>query len=140
MAERAGLAAILEVDSAGTHGYHEGELPDQRARKVAASRGYDLSRLRARRVKEQDFSQFDHILAMDRQNLAILRRSCPAEHLPKLGLFLGYARNLAMAEVPDPYYGGIEGFEKVLNLCEAAAQGLIETFSELDAETAGNRP
>ena len=139
MAERAGLAARLEVDSAGTHGYHEGELPDQRARKVAASRGYDLSRLRARRVKDQDFSRFDRILAMDRQNLAILQRSCPAEHLSKLGLFLGYADALTIDEVPDPYYGGTEGFEKVLDLCEAAARGLVEAFARLDADSTGDR-
>ncbi len=129
MAERFGVSALLEVDSAGTHGAHEGEAPDQRARKVAASRGYDLSDLRARRVKEQDFSRFDRILAMDRQNLAVLRRSCPAEHLPKLGLFLEYAAGLAPDEVPDPYYGGIEGFEKVLDLCEQAAQGLVEAIA-----------
>ena len=138
-AERAGLAAILEVDSAGTHGYHEGELPDQRARRVAASRGYDLSRLRARRVNDQDFSRFDRILAMDRQNLANLRRSCPEEHLSKLGLFLGYAEGLVVDEVPDPYYGGTEGFEKVLDLCEAAARGLVEAFAGQDADGTGDR-
>lgn len=133
MAERAGLAADIEVDSAGTHGYHEGELPDPRARRVAASRGYDLSRLRARSVKVQDFSRFDRILAMDRQNLANLRRSCPEEHRFKLGLFLGYAEGLAVDEVPDPYYGGTEGFEKVLDLCEAAGAGLVEAIARRDA-------
>lgn len=138
-AERAGLAGTIEVDSAGTHGYHEGELPDPRARRVAASRGYDLSRLRARSVKGQDFSRFDRILAMDRQNLANLRRSCPEEHLSKLGLFLGYAEGLVVDEVPDPYYGGTEGFEKVLDLCEAAARGLVEAFARQDADGTGDR-
>ena len=125
LAARAGASALLQVDSAGTHGAHEGELPDQRARKAAASRGYDLSGLRARRVKIQDFDRFDLILAMDRQNLASLSRSCPSEHLSKLGLFLDYAGALASDEVPDPYYGGPEGFEKVLDLCEEGARGLV---------------
>lgn len=130
LAERAGISSRLEVDSAGTHGYQEGEPPDRRARKVAASRGYDLSGLRARRVKDRDFTHFDRILAMDRQNLASLRRSCPEEHLSKLGLFLAYAHGLAVDELPDPYYGNDEGFEKVLDMCEQAARGLIEAVAE----------
>ena len=129
-AERAGLASVIEVDSAGTHAYHEGEPPDPRARKVAAVRGYDLSRLRARRVNDQDFSRFDRILAMDRQNLEFLRRSCPMENLSRLGLFLDFADGLALNEVPDPYYGGIEGFEKVLDLCEQGSRGLIEDIGK----------
>ncbi len=140
-AERAGLATVLVVDSAGTHGYHEGEHPDQRARKVAANRGYDLSGMRARRVKEQDFGRFDLILAMDRVNLAYLRRSCPETYESKLGLFLSYAQGLAMDEVPDPYYGGPEGFEKVLDLCEAAGRGLVETLiAKPDFDNASGRP
>lgn len=130
LAKRAGISSLVELDSAGTHGYHEGEPPDPRARKVAASRGYDLSALRARRVQAQDFSRFDLVLAMDRQNLAALCRVCPTEHLPKLGLFLGYADGLALDEVPDPYYGGVEGFEKVLDLCENAGRGLLESIAE----------
>lgn len=130
LAERAGISSLVEVDSAGTHAYHEGEPPDQRARKVAASRGYDLSALRARCVQAEDFSRFDLVLAMDRQNLAALCRVCPTEHLTKLGLFLGYAEGeLALDEVPDPYYGGVEGFEKVLDLCEKAGRGLLESIS-----------
>ena len=128
-AERAGLLSSIDVDSAGTHAGHEGELPDQRARKVAASRGYNLSTLRARRVKEQDFSRFDLIVAMDRQNLDYLRRYCPDEYLSKLHLFLEFAGDLVSDEVPDPYYGGTEGFEKVLDLCEIAARGLIAAIS-----------
>ncbi len=119
---------MLEVDSAGTHAYHAGELPDKRARQVAAKRGYDLAGLRARRVRDQDFSHFDHILAMDRQNLEFLRRSCPTEYLPKLGLFLDYANGSTLDEVPDPYYGSSEGFENVLDLCEQAARGLVESI------------
>jgi protein-tyrosine phosphatase len=130
LAERAGLSSALEVDSAGTHAYHEGEHPDQRARKIAARRGYELSNLRARRVRDQDFSRFDQILAMDRQNLEFLRRLCPPEHVSKLGLFLNYAHGLAQDEVADPYYGGAEGFENVLDLCEQAARGLIEAIAQ----------
>ena len=129
LVERAGLSSSIDVDSAGTHASHEGELPDQRARKLAFSRGYDLSALRARRVKEQDFSRFDLIVAMDHQNLDYLRRNCPAEYLSKLHLFLEFADGLASDEVPDPYYGGTEGFEKVLDLCEIAARGLMAAIS-----------
>lgn len=124
-AKKAGLAKQLEFDSAGTHGYHVGEAPDTRARQVAAKRGYDLAGLRARQVGVKDFGRFDRILAMDRANLAALERICPDEHRHKLGLFGSYAANPAGDEVPDPYYGSIEGFERVLDLCEAAAQGLI---------------
>jgi len=123
---QAGLADSVEVDSAGTLGYHAGEPPDPRAQKAAAKRGYDLSKLRARRVKEADFLRFDMILAMDRDNLAELRRACPAAQVSRLGLFLEYARNFEAEEVPDPYYGGPQGFEHVLDLIEDAADGLVE--------------
>ena len=139
LAQRAGLASDLELDSAGTHSYHEGEPPDQRARHVAASHGYDISALRARCVRVQDFSRFDLVLAMDRQNLESLRRACPAEYQPKLRLFLDYAEGLAIDEVPDPYYGGSEGFEAVLVLCEQAAQGLLKSLAarSLSGESGG---
>ena len=129
LAQQAGISSSIDVDSAGTHANHEGEQPDQRARKVAAVRGYDLTGLRARRVKEQDFYRFDLILVMDRQNLDYLRRFCPAACLPKLHLFLEFADSFTSDEIPDPYYGGIEGFEKVLDLCEIAARGLIAAIS-----------
>lgn len=125
LVEREGLAAYFEIDSAGTHGYHVGEAPDERTRKAARRRGYDLSQLRARRVNELDFQYFDCILAMDRDNLALLRRACPGEHRHKLGLFLEYANGCEDEEVPDPYYGGEAGFERVLDLVEDAARGLI---------------
>lgn len=127
--DRTGLAADVELDSAGTHGYHIGKAPDDRARKAAAARGYDLSALRARRVSDLDFVRYDRILAMDRDNLDELRQVCPAEHRHKLGLFLEYSRNFREREVPDPYYGGEEGFEHVLDLVEDAASGLIESLS-----------
>ena len=124
--ERAGMATEVELDSAGTHGYHIGKPPDDRAMQAAAGRGYDLSPLRARRVSEFDFVRFDRILAMDRDNLDLLRQACPPEHRHKLGLFLEYSKNFAEREVPDPYYGGAEGFAHVLDLVEDAAQGLID--------------
>ena len=129
LADRAGMGAFVEVDSAGTLAYHAGEQPDPRARKVATSRGYDLSKMRARRVAEDDFSLFDLVLAMDRQNLAALERVCPEEHLHKLRLFMDYAEDRELDEIPDPYYGGPDGFERVLDLCEAAARGLIASIA-----------
>jgi protein-tyrosine phosphatase len=127
---KAGLAGEIEVDSAGTLGYHAGEAPDQRAQKAAARRGYDISGLRARRVREADFLRYDMILAMDRDNLAALEQFCPSAQRHRLGLFLGYARNVADEEVPDPYYGGPEAFEYVLDLAENAAAGLVETLRQ----------
>ena len=125
LVERAGLSSAIKVDSAGTHANRDGESPDPRARRVAASRAYNLSALRSRRVSADDYTRFDLILAMDRQNLDYLHRYCPAEYQPKLRLFLEFAEGLAADEVPDPYFGGAEGFEKVLDLCENAARGLL---------------
>jgi protein-tyrosine phosphatase len=128
--ERAGLAKEVEVDSAGTHAYHIGQPPDQRSQRVAASRGYELGHLRARRVTTADFLRFDYILAMDRDNLTMLREACPTEEQHRLGLFLDHARNAEDDEVPDPYYGGPEGFERVLDLIEDGAAGLIEKLRQ----------
>lgn len=125
MAECRGLPG-LEFDSAGTHDYHIGKAPDARATEAAAQRGYDLSALRARQVATRDFVYFDYILAMDRDNLDLLRQACPEAHAGKLGLFLDFAKGVEMSEVPDPYYGGPEGFEQVLDLIENAADGLLE--------------
>ncbi len=130
MAQRQGLAALLEFDSAGTHGhYHAGEAPDARARRVALRRGYDLSRLRARSVIDADFDRFDRILAMDQANLTALQRECAEGNRSKLGLFLDYAPSLGINEIPDPYYGAESGFERVIDLCELAAKGLLEDFA-----------
>ncbi len=122
----AGLDERVDVDSAGTHAYHVGEPPDPRAQRTAASRGVDLSRQRARKAVAEDFETFDYVLAMDRDNLERLREICPegAEH--KLQLFLSYAAELDIDEVPDPYYGGPAGFDRVLDMIEAAADGLLE--------------
>jgi protein-tyrosine phosphatase len=115
----------LEIDSAGTAGYHVGEPPDPRARHAAARRGYDLSELRARVVEPGDFERFDLILAMDQDNLRVLRRRAPAHVHQRLRLFLEFAPDSGTDDVPDPYYGGTKGFEEVLDLVESAARGLL---------------
>ncbi len=115
----------IEVDSAGTAGYHIGEPPDARSQEAARRRGYDMARLRARIVEPEDFERFDLILAMDQNNLQILRRRAPAAARERVRLFLEFAPDAGMSEVPDPYYGGAKGFEEVLDLVEAAARGLI---------------
>ena len=115
----------IEVDSAGTAGYHVGEAPDPRMRAAAARRGYDLTSLRARIVEPVDFERFDLILAMDRENLAVLRRRAPQPAQERVRLFLEFAPHGEPQEVPDPYYGGPNGFEEVLDLIESAARGLM---------------
>jgi len=121
----AGLAQSVRVESAGTHDYHVGEPPDVRAQQHARRRGYDLSALRARQVAAEDFESFDLILAMDRGHLAILRRIAPPQHRHKLHLLMEFATSRQIDEVPDPYYGGPGGFERVLDMVEAAARGLL---------------
>ena len=120
-----GLSELVLVDSAGTHAYHVGEQPDQRAAQAAARRGIDMSSQRARRVSEADFDEFDLVVAMDRANYEDLGEVCPPGHESKLRLFLEFAPDVAEQEVPDPYYGGPGGFERVLDLVEAAAAGLL---------------
>jgi protein-tyrosine phosphatase len=117
---------VLEIDSAGTAGYHVGELPDRRTRQAAARRGYDMSALRARVVEPKDFEYFDLILAMDRENLRALERRSPPQARERLRLFLDFAPETGINEVPDPYYGGANGFEDVLDLIEAASRGLLQ--------------
>ena len=116
----------IEIDSAGTAAYHVGSPPDSRTREAALRRGYDMSALRARVVEPQDFGRFDLILAMDRQNFDTLRRGAPAAAHDRIRLFLEFAPDAGEAEVPDPYYGGPNGFEEVLDLVEAAARGLLQ--------------
>ena len=129
-AEQKGLATEIEFDSAGTHGhYHSGEPPDPRARRAAAARGYDLARMRARPVREADFDRFDRILAMDKANLAGLRSQSTPDKQAKLGLFLEYAAQPGVCEIPDPYYGDESGFERVIDLCELAAEGLLAAYA-----------
>lgn len=120
-----GLDGIV-VDSAGTIGYHVGQPPDSRATEAAARRGIDLSGQSARRVRDADFRDFDYVLAMDRENHADLIARCPAGEAHKVSLFLGFAPELELDDVPDPYYGRSDGFEYVLDLIEEAARGLLE--------------
>jgi protein-tyrosine phosphatase len=115
----------LEIDSAGTADYHVGEPPDRRTIAAARRRGYDLAGLRARLVQADDFKRFEFVLAMDRANLAELERRRPEDAKAKVALYLEFAPASGVAEVPDPYYGGIEDFERVLDLCEVAAHGLL---------------
>ena len=115
----------VEVDSAGTAGYHIGDAPDPRMRAAAARRGYDLNSLRARVVEPGDFERFDLILAMDRENLAVLHRRAPERAHERVRLFLEFSPEAEPQEVPDPYYGGPNGFEEVLDLIESAARGLL---------------
>ena len=122
------LESFIKVDSAGTHGYHIGEPPDPRSCEAAMKRGIDLSGLRARKVVPEDFERFDLLLAMDHVNLALLKRSARPEHHAKLGLFMSYASRFDTDDVPDPYYGGEQGFELVLDMAEDAARGLIEAL------------
>ena len=126
MVQALALDSEIVTDSAGTHDYHVGDAPDRRAQQAAARRGYELGDLRGRQVCVEDFSRFDYILAMDNHNLAILERLCPPEHKHKLRLLLEFSQNFKEREVPDPYYGGSQGFENVLDMAEDAAQGLLE--------------
>lgn len=120
-----GLAHAIDVDSCGTAEWHTGRAPDPRSVSAALQRGYDLSHLRARQVQSGDFDEFDFILAMDRSNLADLQALCPATYPGHLGLFMSFAGSAAVREVPDPYYGGDDGFDHVLDLVEQASDGLL---------------
>ena len=124
--ENAGLSEFILIDSAGTHDYHIGHAPDLRSQQAAAQRGYDMSGLRGRQVVREDLENFDYVLAMDCANLAILRYLAPRGCKKNPGLFLDYARHHREREVPDPYYGGEAGFERVLDMVEDAAQGLLQ--------------
>jgi len=127
----AGLSEVIGIDSAGTAAWHIGKAPDQRAQAAATRRGYDLTALRGRQVAIADFGEFDYILAMDRSNLADLLAQCPAEQRHKVRLFLSFSSQWQDHEVPDPYYGGADGFDHVLDMVEDAAHGLL---SDIRAE------
>jgi protein-tyrosine phosphatase len=115
----------LEVDSAGTAGYHIGDSPDPRSQAAALRRGYNMAPLRARIVEAADFERFDLILAMDSNNFDVLRKRAPAAYRERVRLFLEFAPDCGLDEVPDPYYGGPAGFEQVLDLVEEASRGLL---------------
>lgn len=131
MAAREFPGVALEVDSAGTADYHVGEPPDRRTVAAARRRGYDLAGLRARQVQAADFGRFDYIIAMDRSNLAELESRRTPEATARLALFMDFASGASPGggEVPDPYYGGVEDFESVLDLCELAARGFLERLA-----------
>ena len=133
LVERRGLSDRIEVGSAGTHDYHVGEGPDSRSVRHARKRGYDLSPLRASQLSRDDFFAFDYILAMDRGHLRILRNMAPPDATARVGLFLEASAKWNGEDVPDPYYGGAEGFEQVLDMVEEAAERWLERIAgELD--------
>lgn len=123
---REALELPIEIDSAGTADYHVGSPPDRRSCEAALRRGYDMSALRARALDERDFARFDLILAMDSAILQALRRRAPAQVQERIRLFLEFAPGQQSCDVPDPYYGGPNGFEEVLDLVEAASRGLLQ--------------
>jgi protein-tyrosine phosphatase len=128
--EAAGLADCVELDSAGTHDYHVGRAPDARSQRHALRRGYDLSALRARQVGVADFERFDLVLAMDHANLAALRVLHPGAGADRLCLLMSFATRHDAEEVPDPYYGEGDGFERVLDYIEDACDGVIDMLRE----------
>jgi len=124
------LTEFIEIDSAGTHAYHVGERPDRRASQAAQQRGVDLSKQRARRVDAGDFELFDYVIAMDSSNYADLLELSTPETAGKLRLFMDFADVPGVSEVPDPYYGGTTGFERVLDLIEDASAGLLAVIRQ----------
>jgi protein-tyrosine phosphatase len=136
--QAAGLAKRVLVDSAGTHAYHIGSPPDERAQRHGQARGLDLSGLRARKVAAEDFTRFDLVLAMDRDNLAELLRLAPDGTAGRVKLLMDFARTQRdIREIPDPYYGTEAGFERVLDLVGDACDGLAGVLSRMLALEAG---
>ncbi|KEQ13196.1 low molecular weight protein-tyrosine-phosphatase [Endozoicomonas numazuensis] len=131
--EKAGLSGQIKVDSAGTSGWHNGAEPDGRSIKEAARLGYDLSFIRSRQVCASDFKEFDYVLAMDESNLSDLLAMCPPEYSHKVQLFLSFS-DAPESEVPDPYYGGAQGFSDVLSLVERGGQSLLERIQKSCSE------
>ncbi|MBS9767982.1 MAG: low molecular weight phosphotyrosine protein phosphatase [Flavobacteriaceae bacterium] len=123
--EEIGLSEKVQIDSAGTAGYHEGELADARMRKHSEKRGYSITS-RSRKVRMEDFENFDKIIAMDNSNVHNLQQVCPKEYWQKIVKMTDYATRHSFSEVPDPYYGGEAGFELVIDLLEDASEGLLK--------------
>ena len=140
LVERQGLSHLIAIDSAGTHAYHVGEPPDSRAQQAALRRGVQMSALCARRVYDDDFARFDYIVPMDNDNKRNLLARCPQEYQYKVRLLLDYATRCDEDEVPDPYYGNKSGFDRVLDLVELGAKGLLldilDTRLRPDSESA----
>lgn len=125
LVEQAGMADKVSVDSAGTHGHFTGHAPDPRAQAVARAQGIDISSHRARAIQREDFYACDYIIAMDRENYCQLRQMSPPEQAHKIRLLLDFAPDVGETEVPDPYYGTADGFEKVCHLLARGGEGLL---------------
>lgn len=125
LVRREDLSDRIVTDSCGTGGWHIGAPPDSRACAEAERRGIDLSDLRARQLRKRDFEEFDYILGMDDRNIASLEAMCPPAHRDRIKLFLSYAPDIGRHDVPDPYYGGPDGFRDVFNMIEKASHGLL---------------
>ncbi|VAW47103.1 Low molecular weight protein tyrosine phosphatase [hydrothermal vent metagenome] len=126
LVKESGLEENIEIDSAGTAAFHIGKEPDARSMQVAKERGIDMSDLRARQVNLGDFYQYDYVLAMDEANFFNLKEMALPEHYDKIQLFLEYTSEYSGTEVPDPYYGGAQGFDHVFDLVASASQGLLQ--------------
>ena len=124
------LLQKIKIDSAGTHNFHPDAPPDARSQMHALKRGYDLSHLRARPVVDSDFEEFDLLLTMDWDNRALLEERCPAMHLPKIRGFAEFLQKTQASIIPDPYYGGDQDFEYVLDLIEEASDGLMNFINQ----------
>jgi len=130
LVDEAGLGDRIVLDSAGTSAHHVGEKPDRRSREAASRRGIDVDGA-SRQFRKSDFGRFDYVIAMDASNLAALQRMADAEERTKLTLLRDHDPKAAPgAEVPDPYYGGGDGFERVLDICDAACRGLLAEIRE----------
>lgn len=124
-----GLADYYEIESAGTHAYHVGEMSDSRSRSKAAEKGVDMNYIRAQKMTAHDFNVYNYILAMDSDNLSLIEQMAPEKHSAEVTLFLRYAVQSGLTErrtVPDPYYGGTDGFEDVFQLIDLGCNALIE--------------
>jgi protein-tyrosine phosphatase len=130
LVEKEGLSQAVQIDSAGTHAYHVGSAPDKRAQATAQERGIDISDLLARRVEPDDFDAFDFVVAMDQDNYMSLSEICPDQHVDKIYMFMDFAGHMRTREVPDPYYGGPSGFDRVFDLVEAASEGLLREIRQ----------
>lgn len=128
--KEAGLEDFIEIDSAGTAAYHVGKPADARSREIARNKGIEMEDLRARKVDLGDLIQFDYVLAMDEANYADLMEMALSEDKQKIQFFLDYATDYDEYEVPDPYYGGDQGFERVFEMIESASNGLLEEIEQ----------
>lgn len=140
MVQTSGLRDYVEVASSGTHDYHVGGAADKRSHAAAKSRGIDLSAHRAQHLKKEHCAEYDYIIVMDRSNYHHVMDICPPEHQEKIHYFLDFAPQLNLKEVPDPYFGGSEGFENVLDLVEAASAGLMAEIRERHVDPANTHP